>query len=134
MSDSQAPATTANEKSPETGLTMSELLNRLALAAPIEDIFAFKYPDSVEPPDPKYRKEHIKYVYGPVFLLQFKDKVKATADEEWIAAAKSKIVIPPSMARNASNRSMRPRDSSKFGSIMRNPSVRNLDGPSKSRT
>lgn len=134
VSDSQAPATTANEKSPGTGLTMSELLNRIALAAPIEDIFAFKYPDSVEPPDSKYRKEHIKYVYGPVFLLQFKDKVKATADEEWIAAAKSKIVIPPSMARNASNRSMRPRDSSKFGSIMRNPSVRNLDGPSKSRT
>ena len=133
-SDTQAPAVTANEETPDTGLTMTALLAKLAQMAPIEDIFAFKYPESVEPPDPKYKKEHIKYTYGPTFLLQFKDKVKARADEEWIKVAKSKIVIPPSIARNASNRSMRPRDSSKFGSIMRNPSVRNLDGPSKSRT
>ncbi|CAI6487494.1 ALI_HP2_G0016840.mRNA.1.CDS.1 [Saccharomyces cerevisiae] len=37
--------------------------------------FLFNYPEGIEGPDIKYKKEHVKYTYGPTFLLQFKDKL-----------------------------------------------------------
>nr|CAI6530904.1 ALI_HP1_G0023470.mRNA.1.CDS.1 [Saccharomyces cerevisiae] len=45
------------------------------------------------------KKEHVKYTYGPTFLLQFKDKLNVKADAEWVQSTASKIVIPPGMGR-----------------------------------
>ncbi|CAL9731010.1 eukaryotic initiation factor 4F subunit p150 [Monosporozyma unispora] len=101
------------EEDLEGKMTVTKLLTRLSEVPPIEDIFTFKYPESLESPDIKYKKEHVKYTYGPTFLLQFKENCNVIADPEWIASTRSKIVIPPNMSRN--NRS-RGGDGSKFGS------------------
>ncbi|CCF59909.1 hypothetical protein KAFR_0I01280 [Kazachstania africana CBS 2517] len=92
------------------GVTVSEILQKLNEVQAIENIYDFKYPESFEAPDIRYKKEHIKYTYGPTFLLQFKDNFKAVPDAAWVQSTASKIVIPPGMSR--SNRS---RDSGKFG-------------------
>ncbi|QLQ81223.1 hypothetical protein HG537_0E05790 [Torulaspora globosa] len=122
----------------EDKLTVTQLLDRLNAAKPIEDIYAFTYPAGIEAPDARYKKSHIKYTYGPAFLLQFKDKVKAVADDEWIQKAASKIVIPAGMGKGG-----RPRDPSLFGGAGRmssgrdfgkSSSFRNMDGRSNSRT
>lgn len=113
--DTHAENETEAEKEPETpidpnAVTMTQILERLSVAKPIEDIYAFKYPENIEAPDERYKKEHIKYTYGPAFLLQFKEPTKAVADPAWVESTGSKIVIPPGMGRG--NRS---RDPSKFG-------------------
>lgn len=118
-------------------MTVTQLLDLVNSAKPIEDIFAFQYPSGIEAPDPRYKKSHIKYTYGPTFLLQFKDKVKTVADDEWVQKAASKIVIPPGMSKSG-----RPRDPSLFGAAGRmgsggdfrkSGSMRGLDGRSGSR-
>lgn len=130
----------AEEKADESEdkITVTQLLDRLNAAKPIEDIYAFTYPAGIEAPDARYKKSHIKYTYGPTFLLQFKDKVKPVADDEWIQKAASKIVIPPGMGKGG-----RPRDPSLFGGAGRmnsgrdfgkSSSFRNMDGRSNSRT
>lgn len=124
---------------PKFTSTVTQLLDRLKIAKPIEDIYAFKYPADIESPDPKYQKTHIKYTYGPAFLLQFKDKIKTEADDEWVQQAASKIVIPA-----GSNKVGRPRDPSLFnsggpgrmnsgGDFRKSGSMRNMDGRSNSR-
>lgn len=130
---------TTEEKTEETDnrITVTQLLDRLNAAKPIEDIYAFTYPSGIEAPDSRYKKSHMKYTYGPTFLLQFKDKVKVAADEEWIEKAASKIVIPPGMGKGG-----RLRDPSLFGGAGRmnsgrdfskSGSYRNMDGRSNSR-
>lgn len=119
--NAEAESTPVEESTEETGpteedlegkMTVTKLYARLNEVPPIEDLFTFKYPESLEAPDIKYKKEHVKYTYGPTFLLQFKENCNVIADPEWIASTRSKIVIPPNMARN--NRS-RGGDGSKFG-------------------
>lgn len=119
--DVEVESTPVEESTEETGpteedlegkMTVTKLYARLNEVPPIEDLFNFKYPESLEAPDIKYKKEHVKYTYGPTFLLQFKENCNVIADPEWIASTRSKIVIPPNMARN--NRS-RGGDGSKFG-------------------
>lgn len=137
--EEKAEGEDAEEKTeePENKLTVTQLLDRLKAAKPIEDIYAFTYPEGIEAPDARYKKSHIKYTYGPTFLLQFKDKVKVTADDEWVQKAASKIVIPPGMGKGS-----RPRDPSLFGGAGRmnsgrdfgkSGSYRNMDGRSNSR-
>ncbi|CAI6510151.1 AIS_HP2_G0018590.mRNA.1.CDS.1 [Saccharomyces cerevisiae] len=107
--------------------TISQLLETLGKAKPISNIYDFPYPADVERPDVKYRKSNIKYTYGPTFLLQFKDKLKLSADSAWVEAVSSKIVIPPHVARN------RPKDGGRFGGDFRSPSMRGIDHASNSR-
>ena len=121
---------------PDTRISMTEFLNVLREAKPIEDIYAFQYPSYLESPDSRYKKEHIKYTYGPAFLLQFKEKISAKPDSEWVESTASKIVIPPGMGR-----SNKPKDGkfgmgSRMGSsrdFSKNGSLRNMDGRSNSR-
>ena len=104
-------------------LTITEMLERLKNAAAIENIYDFAYPEPFKPSEAQYKKENVKYTYGPLFLLQFKDRVNVIADPEWIESTKSKIVIPVGM-----NNRMRGRDNSK-----RNQSMRNNDDRMTSR-
>ncbi|EDO16985.1 hypothetical protein Kpol_1041p43 [Vanderwaltozyma polyspora DSM 70294] len=117
-------------------MTVSNLLEILQRAKPIEDIYSFEYPKGFEKPDSKYSRSNIKYTYGPTFLLQFKDKIKVKPDTKWIDEALSKIVIPPGMTRidrvrdgkfGMGSRLSSNRDFSKTGSM------RNMDGRSNSR-
>ncbi|GMM58404.1 translation initiation factor eIF4G [Maudiozyma humilis] len=93
-------------------LTMSGLLEKLNTVNPIDDIYAFDYPSPFTPPEEHYRKEHIKYTYGPLFLLQFQDKMKVKADDAWITNIRSKIVIPPGSTNRFKGRSNSRRESS----------------------
>ncbi|CCC67145.1 hypothetical protein NCAS_0A05870 [Naumovozyma castellii] len=99
--------TEADDVAEETHISMTDLLEKLKTAKPIDDVYSFSYPAELVQPEVKYQKKNVKYTYGPAFLLQFKDKIKVTPDTEWKASTQSKIVIPPGM-----NRSFRPRDGS----------------------
>ncbi|CAI4038851.1 hypothetical protein SMKI_06G2010 [Saccharomyces mikatae IFO 1815] len=133
--DADAEIETTTDEANDGTNTVSHILNVLKDAKPIEDLFSFNYPEGIEGPDIKYKKEHVKYTYGPTFLLQFKDKLNVKADAEWVQSTASKIVIPPGMGRG--NRS---RDSGRFGNNssrghdFRNNSVRNMDDRANSRT
>ncbi|CCD24600.1 translation initiation factor eIF4G NDAI_0D02860 [Naumovozyma dairenensis CBS 421] len=116
-------------------MTFTELLEKLKKVDPIKDIYAFNYSKDVTSPDIKYKSTHVKYTYGPEFLLQFKDKINVTPDDEWKASTQSKIVIPPprgyrggneNTVRFGGNNNM---TSSATGgrNDMRNPSMRNMD-------
>ncbi|CCH59807.1 hypothetical protein TBLA_0B09890 [Henningerozyma blattae CBS 6284] len=119
-------------------ITYTTLLKFLENAKPIDDIFNFAYPQGIENPDVRYKKDHIKYTYGPAFLLQFKDKVNVTLDNEWASENTAKIVIPAGL--NKQNRS---RDNSnRFGANSRNNStsdfrrsgsMRSMDGRNSSK-
>lgn len=124
---------TSAETDNKDKMTVTQLMNLVNSAKPIEDIFAFQYPSDVEAPDARYKKSHIKYTYGPTFLLQFKDKIKTVADDEWVQKAAAKIVIPP-----GTNKSGRPRDPSLFagrggGDFRKSGSMRGMEGRSGSR-
>lgn len=129
---------TTDEKTTETvpeidlegKMTMTKLLNRLEVVPSIDDIFEFNYPEGIEIPDSKYKKEKVKYVYGPTFLLQFKDNLNIIADPSWMESTGSKIVIPA-----AANRSNRSRDgSNKFGSRNNTNDFRKGDGDSRANS
>lgn len=133
----EEPENKADTSDVVADITMTELLEKLDKAKPIEDIYSFMYPAGVDLPDPKYQKSHIKYTYGPTFLLQFKDRIKTAADEEWVKKAASKIVIPPGM-----NKAGKQRDGGSFGGpggrmngsdFRKSGSMRNMDGRSNSR-
>lgn len=117
--------------------TMTQLLERLKNADPIEDVYSFSYPEGIESPDPKYKSTHRKYTYGPTFLLQFKDKVKVKPDDEWVKDSISKIVITPAMMKLG-----KPRDAGPFGGgpggrggdFRKSGSLRNMEGRSNSRS
>mgnify|MGYP003365663018 CR=1 FL=1 len=104
-------------------LTITEMLERLKNVPAIENVYDFAYPEPFKPSETQYKKEHLKYTYGPLFLLQFKDRVNAIPDSEWIESTKSKIVIPV-----GTNSRMKGRDNSK-----RNQSMRNNDDRMTSR-
>ena len=107
---SEAKAEEATPEVDPNAVTISDILKKVSEVPSITDIFAFKYPEGIEGPEEKYKKEHIKYTYGPGFLLQFQTPLKVVADAEWVQSTGSKIVIPPGM-----NRGNRSRDPSKFG-------------------
>jgi len=98
-------------------LSISQMLQRLKEIPAIEDVYEFAYPKPFIPSESQYKKEHIKYTYGPLFLLQFKDRIKVNVDPEWITSTRSKIVIPV-----GSDNRFKGRDNSR-----RNPSGRNTD-------
>ncbi|SJM88182.1 related to Eukaryotic initiation factor 4F subunit p150 [Zygosaccharomyces bailii] len=135
----EAPATTADTPAAddESIGTMTQLLERLKNADPIEDVYSFSYPEGIESPDPKYKSTHRKYTYGPTFLLQFKDKVKVKPDDEWVKDSISKIVITPAMMKLG-----KPRDAGPFGGgpggrggdFRKSGSLRNMEGRSNSRS
>ncbi|CCC69559.1 hypothetical protein NCAS_0C05690 [Naumovozyma castellii] len=130
--EAQSEKTEETEVEDENTLTVSKLLTRLAEVPPIDDIFTFKYPEGIEGPSPLYKKETVKYTYGPTFLLQFKDTFKVKADEAWVKSTASKVVIPPGMGKG--NRSREP--SNRFGGRggdFRNNSGRGMDDRSNSR-
>ncbi|CAI6526945.1 AIS_HP2_G0020380.mRNA.1.CDS.1 [Saccharomyces cerevisiae] len=127
--------TAADDEADDGTNTVSHILNVLKDATPIEDVFSFNYPEGIEGPDIKYKKEHVKYTYGPTFLLQFKDKLNVKADAEWVQSTASKIVIPPGMGRgNKSRDPSRFSNNSSRGHDFRSNSVRNMDDRANSRT
>ena len=101
LQDNQAIATNdeSNDNDNDDRISITEFMEKLKNAKPIDDIYSFKYPEDIESPNEKYKKPQIKYTYGPTFLLQFKDKINCKPDKEWSEATKSKIVILPTMAR-----------------------------------
>lgn len=95
--------------------SLSYFLRQISVANNIDDPYTFSYPEDVIKPDEKYRRATTKYTYGPLFLLQFKDKVQYVPDILWNKSIGSKIVIPPGSgpgSRSKSNRSMSSRSSS----------------------
>lgn len=107
--------------------------NWTKLASAVEDIYSFEYPEGIEAPDARYKKEKAKYTYGPTFLLQFKDKLDLRADSEWKEKVASKIVIPPGSVRSGG----RARGDSKFGpgaGFKKSGSLRGMEGRSNSRS
>ena len=117
-------------------ITVTELLNILNDAKPIEDIYSFKYPTGLEQPDARYKKEHIKYTYGPSFLLQFKDKIQVKADAKWIQDTVSRIVIPQGMARTDRPKDDRFGHGGRMGSnrnFSKGGSMRGIDGRNDSK-
>ncbi|SCV00571.1 LAMI_0G05952g1_1 [Lachancea mirantina] len=113
-------------------LTMTELLKKLQEIPVVEDVYSHKYPEGVEAPDPRYRREKIKYTYGPTFLLQFQNKVNVRADAEWKTEIASKIVIPPETGRVGGKGK-----DSKFGpgsGFKKSGSLRGMEGRSNSRS
>lgn len=124
-------------------LTMTQLVKKLISCKPVDDIYSFNYPDNIEKPDVKYKKNLVKYTYGPNFLIQFKDHVNVIIDDDWKSQFGSKIVIPEGslIARSRSSR-----DSNRFNNMhsglsnrmnnnndFRSGSMRN-DGRSNSRS
>lgn len=83
-------------------MSITDFIKKLENTKSIEDIYSFKYPENVEPPNEKYKRAHIKYTYGPTFLLQFKDKINCKPDKDWTEATRSRIVILPSMSKQRS--------------------------------
>ncbi|KAH7590738.1 uncharacterized protein GVI51_D06303 [Nakaseomyces glabratus] len=121
-------------KQPADILTMTEFLAKLKEVEPVDDIYTFTYPPEFEEPDPKYKKQTVKYTYGPSFLLQFKEKARAFPDDPWQLSTAAKIVIPPSISKSKS------RDSNRFNNgpsgrmgEFRNGSMRNMDMRSGSK-
>ena len=102
--------------------TISDIIKRVSEVPAIEDIFEFKYPEDIVGPEDRYKKETVKYTYGPAFLLQFQSRLKVVADPAWIQSTGSKIVIPPGM--NRSNRSRDPSKNGGRGGDFRNNSMR----------
>ncbi|KAG0659020.1 hypothetical protein C6P45_002041 [Maudiozyma exigua] len=119
-------STDSNEDS--NRLTITEMLERLKEIPAIENVYDFTYPEPFKPSESQYRKEHLKYTYGPLFLLQFKDRINAIADPAWIESTKSKIVIPV-----GSNNRMRGRETSKRNQSMRNNDDRMISRDSSRR-
>ncbi|EDO16177.1 hypothetical protein Kpol_1026p25 [Vanderwaltozyma polyspora DSM 70294] len=134
-SSEEQPAKVDDES--DTRMKMTDFLAILEKSKPIEDIYSFSYPAPIVGPDAKYKKQTVKYTYGPAFLLQFKEQVNIKPDTEWASTTTAKIVIPPGMAR-----SNKPKDG-KFGmgsrmnssrDFSKNGSMRSMDGRSNSRT
>ncbi|KAL3229501.1 Uncharacterized protein RNJ44_01637 [Nakaseomyces bracarensis] len=114
---------------PSDILTMSQLLEKLEKIPPVEDIYSFSYPSDIEKPNEKYKKEKVKYTYGPSFLLQFQSRVKAFPDDPWQLSTAAKIVIPPSISKSKSRDSNRFNNNSMGGRMndFRNGSFRGMD-------
>lgn len=89
----------SNDDDNDNRMSITEFMEKIKNADPIDDIYSFKYPEDIEAPSEKYKKLHLKYTYGPTFLLQFKDKINCKPDREWSEATESKIVILPTMAK-----------------------------------
>ena len=102
--------------------TISDIVKRISEVPAIEDIFEFKYPEGIVGPEDRYKKETVKYTYGPAFLLQFQSHLKVVADPAWVQSTGSKIVIPPGM--NRSNRSRDPSKNGNRGGDFRSNSMR----------
>lgn len=119
----------------EASFTMTTLLEQVSKAHPIEDIYDFKYPDGIERPDVKYKRPHVRYSYGPAFLLQFQSKINVVADEDWQSKVGSKIVIPPGMGKLKQGNKFGSGTGNKMGSFadMRSASLRNMEGRGNSR-
>ncbi|SCU90265.1 LANO_0D08152g1_1 [Lachancea nothofagi CBS 11611] len=114
-------------------MTMTELLSKLDEMKPVDDVYSFEYPEGIEAPDARHKKDSVKYTYGPTFLLQFQDKVNIRPDAEWRKNVASKIVIPPGTVRQGG----RARGDSKFGpgaNFKKSGSMRGMDGRSNSRS
>lgn len=116
------PLTPVSDTTPRTVvdpnvLTVSKIIDRVHKVPGIEDPYEFKYPETFEPPSTHYKREHIKYTYGPTFLLQFKDQLRVYADPEWVQNVKSRIVIPPGMSRSNRSKSLRSTSSGSTASL-----------------
>ncbi|GMM33743.1 translation initiation factor eIF4G [Saccharomycopsis crataegensis] len=77
-----------SEESPNVKdvFNLSELLEAISKAKPIEDPYSFKYPDDWAIPDERCH-EHFKKTgkpkYDPRFLLQFKEPLNLEVDPQW---------------------------------------------------
>ena len=116
------PLTPVSDSTPRTVvdpnvLTVTKIINRVREVPGIEDPYEFKYPDTFESPNTHYKREHIKYTYGPTFLLQFKDKLRVYPDPKWIEDVRSLIEIPPGMSRSNRSKSLRGTSSGSTASI-----------------
>ncbi|CCK70065.1 translation initiation factor eIF4G KNAG_0D03190 [Huiozyma naganishii CBS 8797] len=97
--------TSASNENKLASFNVTQFLDKLNSTPKIEDIFKFPYPSTVVQPETRYKLDHIKYAYGPLFLLQFKEPIrKIRADSEWLRDAQQKIVITPAMKKSSSNR------------------------------
>ncbi|KAG7663174.1 uncharacterized protein J8A68_003352 [[Candida] subhashii] len=70
---------TATEE-PEPQLTISQFLEKLQKATPIDDIFATTYPEGIQGVDSSRVIPGKKYRYDPQFLIQFRDVIEFTID------------------------------------------------------
>ncbi|ODV85269.1 hypothetical protein CANARDRAFT_23331 [[Candida] arabinofermentans NRRL YB-2248] len=82
----------AEEEEEEQGPTMSMLLEKLAVAKPIDNIYNFDYKGTETLPDPSLSKS-LKKKYDPKFLMQFQSICNFTADAKWIEDFGSKIIV-----------------------------------------
>ncbi|AEY98778.1 FAGL044Cp [Eremothecium gossypii FDAG1] len=89
------------EEADDDRMTISELLEKLEKLPAVEDIYTFKYPESVQPPSDRFKKTSVKYTYPPEFLLQFGDKVNVKLDDTWKESVFKKIVFPPGSVKSS---------------------------------
>ncbi|CCE86700.1 Piso0_005205 [Millerozyma farinosa CBS 7064] len=67
----------------EDGLTLTQYFEKLASAEEIQDPFSFTYPENITGVDSKWKSDAKKFRYDPQFLIQFRDAVSLTVDDEW---------------------------------------------------
>ncbi|KAL6449962.1 hypothetical protein SBY92_000747 [Candida maltosa Xu316] len=98
-SDSTSTSTVA---APE--FTISQFLDRLKIATPIEDILATKYPENIQGVDASKQLPGKKYRYDPQFLIQFRNVVNYNIDPVFKAHLESMDIHPNGMKRSGSTR------------------------------
>ena len=94
------PVPTAN--APD--FTISQFLERLKIATPIDDILATKYPETIQGVDGSKQISGKKYRYDPQFLIQFRDVISFTIDPTFKAHLESLDIHPNAMKRSGSTR------------------------------
>lgn len=87
---------------PEFGV--SQFLERLSTATPIEDILATKYPEGIQSVDSSKQIPGKKYRYDPQFLIQFREVVTYNIDPAFKARLDSLDIHANAMKRAGSAR------------------------------
>lgn len=64
-------------------MDLSQFFERLKTVEALADPMSTKYPEPFVGVDAKWKSETKKFRYDPQFLIQFKDVVQYTVDEEW---------------------------------------------------
>lgn len=129
-SDNTPAAEEKTEAIPADGISV--FLERVREVAGIEDPYTMNYPEAIEKPDPRYKKETVKYTYGPTFLLQFKSAITFRTDEKFNADVAAKIVIPPSSSKRRNNSTRSLRDPAVLAGSSRNSSRRSTRSSKRS--
>ncbi|ODV82240.1 ARM repeat-containing protein, partial [Suhomyces tanzawaensis NRRL Y-17324] len=100
----------STEEEAEPTFKISNFLEKVHQATPIEDIFSVKYPADIVAVDSSKQIPGKKYRYDPQFLIQFRDILQFPMDPEFKAQLEKVDIQTAKKGSNSGQRSM-----SKFG-------------------